>query len=117
MKSYKEWSHLKQKEDKKNPFSSLYQYEDESEFYIEPIFYSYFQSLILHYPDKVQEILKTMEEIVKKNRLVIFTGMDEEVDTEPLTKKENAILITIYDIADRLNLYIENKSRGSDYGD
>lgn len=117
MKNYKEWSHLSLIEDKQNPFSTLYLYENGDQFYIEPIFYSYFESLIIHYPDQKETILQEMERIVRRNHKVIFSGMDEEVDEEPLIKCDDFIIITIYDITDRLGLYVEYKSRGSDYGD
>lgn len=117
MNKYQEWNHLKVKEDKRNPFSTLYTYENGDAFYIEPIFYAYFESLLIHYPDKKEDIIKEMERLVRRNHLVIFSGMDEEIDEEPLTKCEDAIIITIHDIINTLGLYVEYKSRGSDYGD
>ena len=117
MYKYKEWNHLDIKEDKNNPFSTLYAYENGDAFYIEPIFYAYFESLLIHYPDKKNDILNEMERLVRRNHLVIFSGMDEEVDENPLTKNEDAIIITIHDIINKLDLYVEYKSRGSDYGD
>ena len=56
----------------------MFEYEDGSRFYIEPIFYSYLESAFIQYPDKKQVILDEMERIVRKNKLVIFTGIDEE---------------------------------------
>lgn len=117
MKKYDEWKNLKVVEDKINPFSVLYEYEDQSRFYIEPIFYSYLSASFLQFPDKKEIILEEMERIVKKNKLVIFTGMDEEYESEPLTKNKDAIILTIYDVLDKLQIYVDNKSRGSDYGD
>ena len=43
--------------------------------------------------------------------------MDEEYEDEPLTKNKDAIFLTIYDILNKLQIYVEDKSRGSDYGD
>lgn len=117
MQKYNEWKDLKIIKDEKNPFSSLFEYEDGSRFYIEPIFYSYLESAFIQYPDKKQVILDEMERIVRKNKLVIFTGMDEEYEDEPLTKNKDAIFLTIYDILNKLQIYVEDKSRGSDYGD
>lgn len=117
MKEYREWNDLKIINDKNNPFCTLYEYDDGSRFYIEPMYYSYLQGVFIHYPNRKDDILKEMEIIVKKNKLVIFSGMDEEIDEDPVTKTENAIVLTIYDVLDRLQIFIDNKSRGSDYGD
>ena len=44
--------------------------------------------------------------------------MDEETEDDPVTQTdEDYIILTFYDITDMLNIYINNKSRGSDYGD
>lgn len=117
MRKHEEWKNLKVIEDLANRFSTLYEYEDGSRFYIEPIFYSYLSSCFIQYPDKKQVILDEMERVVRKNRLVIFTGMDEEYEDEPITKNDAAIVLTIYDILNTLHIYVDNKSRGSDYGD
>lgn len=117
MSAYLEWKDLKQIKDNKNPFSTLFEYDDGSRFYIEPIYYSYLSSVYIQFPDKKEEILKEMERITRKNKLVIFTGMDEEYEDEPLTKNEDAIVLTIYDVLNGIHIYIDNKSRGSDYGD
>ncbi len=117
MFNYKEWQNLKQIADKNNPFSALYEYEDGSRFYIEPMFYSYLTHTFVIYENEREKILNEMKKIVQKNKLVIFTGMDEEIDSEPLTKNDKAIILTIYDVLDRLQIFIDNKSRGTDYGD
>lgn len=117
MVKHEEWKKLNIINDKENPFSTLYEYEDGSKFYVEPIYYSYLSSVFIRFPDKKELVLDEMEKIVRKNKLVIFTGMDEEYEEEPFTKNENAIILTIYDVLDRLQIYIDNKSRGSDYGD
>ena len=117
MRKHDEWKNLNIIEDLTNRFSTLYEYEDGSRFYIEPIFYSYLSSCFIQYPDKKQIILDEMERVVRKNKLVIFTGMDEEYEDEPITKNEDAIVLTIYDILNTLHIYVDNKSRGSDYGD
>ena len=54
-----------------------------------------------------------METIVKKNKRVIFAGDFEE----PLTRRnvDDFIILEIFDITDKLQIYVEDKSRGSDY--
>lgn len=117
MEKYSEFKHLNLIEDKKNPFCRLYAYDDGSLFYIEPIFYALLENFKVQYPKECDRVLLQMEKIVKKNKKVIFSGMDEETEDEPVTKADDFIVLTFYDITDMLNIYINNKSRGSDYGD
>lgn len=114
---YEEFSHLKEIKDSKNPFSKLYEFDDGSQCYIEPLFYSYIKNFETIFPDKLPLVIDEIEKITKKNKQVIFTGMDEEFEDEPVTKKEGLIILTLTDILDRIGIYIDNKSRGSDYGD
>ena len=59
-------------------------------------------------------ILEEMKRVVKKNHKVVFTGNFEH----PLTiVSDDFVILEIFDITDRLNIYVEDKSRGSDYGD
>ncbi len=113
MRNYPEWSHLEKINDSKNPFSTLYKYDDGSMFYVEPVFYTQLEEFGKHHEYSVALILEEMEKIVRKNRLVVFTG---EFDS-PLTKNEDAIYLEIFDITDKLQIFVEDKSRGSDYGD
>lgn len=118
MEKHEEFKHLKIITDLKNPFCTLYEYEDGSRFYLEPIYYSYLTNLKVLHPQEFDLVLKEMEKIVRKNKRVIFTGMDEEYEDEPVTKQaDDFIVLTIFDILNKLGIYLENKSRGSDYGD
>ena len=54
-----------------------------------------------------------MERIVKRNHLVVFIGDDDE----EITDVNGAIYLTVQDITNPLQIYVEDKSRGSDYGD
>ena len=56
-----------------------------------------------------------MIEVVKKNRKVVFTAEYEYPQTEP--QDDEYIYLEIFDITDPLKIYVEDKSRGSDYGD
>ncbi len=113
MKNYSEWQHLKQIEDKNNPFSAVYEYENGARFYIEPIFYTQLEEFGKHHAHAPKLILEEMEKIVLKNKLVVFTGEFES----PLSHVDGAIYLEIFDVSDKLNIFVEDKSRGSDYGD
>ena len=111
--NYPEFSHLQQLEDKNNPFSSLFVYPTGERFYIEPVFYTMLRGFKDHHPDKYDLILKRIEETVLKNKKVVFTGNFEF----PQTEIEGYIFLEITDITDPLKIFVEDKSRGSDYGD
>lgn len=109
----KEFEHLKEAIDKENPFIPHYILEDGSDFYIEPIFYTQLQGFKERHEDRYDEIIKAMLERVRKNKKVIFIG-DFETNT---FEKDGYIILEITDITDPLHIFVEDKSRGSDYGD
>lgn len=109
----KEWAQLKIIEDKDNPFSTLFEYLSGERFYIEPIFYSKFVTMTEHHPKSKDAILKEMEKRVITNKKVVFTGTFDM----PCTQKDDYIYIELEDITNKLRIFVEDKSRGSDYGD
>lgn len=113
MTHYKEWKDLKLEMDDKNPYSARFVYENGDCFYVEPVFYLQLEGFRQRYPEKMEDIIKEMERLVKKNHLIVFEG-DEENE---ITHVENAIYLTIQDVCNPLQIFVEDKSRGSDYGD
>ena len=113
MKNYPEWKDRHILIDLANRFATCYQNEDGSIFYIEPQFYTYLQGYKRLRPENYQKILDKMDEIVKKNRKVIFQG-DEDY---PLIENDEFIYLTAMDVADQAKVIIEKESRPSDYGD
>ena len=91
MKDYEEFKNLRKEKDENNPFCALYFLESGE------------------YP----LIIDKMLELVKKNKKVVFTGNFEN----PLTEVDNYIYLEVTDVTDALQIYAEDKSRGSDYGD
>ena len=113
MRDYIEWQNLRKEVDPNNPFCALYFYESGESFYIEPVFYTQLMGFIDHHPDKYHLIINKMEELVKKNKKIVFTGNFEN----PLTEIDNYIFLEITDVTNSLQIFVEDKSRGSDYGD
>ena len=109
----KEFEHLKEVIDQENPFIPHYELEDGSDFYIEPIFYTQLQGFKERYEERYNEIIEAMLERVRRNKKVIFIG-DFETNT---FEKDGYIILEITDITDPLHIFVEDKSRGSDYGD
>lgn len=110
---YPEWKDRTLMVDLKNRLAKCYKNKDGSIFYVEPGFYKLLQALRNVYPDRFDEVLKKMDELTSANELVVYV-CDEE---NPLIDVEKAKYITIFDITDSLGLLLEDKSRGSDYGD
>ena len=63
--------------------------------------------------DNIDEIMKAIDDIVNQYEKVIFTG---DFDS-PFIVRDGYIYREIHDITDPLKIYVEDKSRGSDYGD
>ena len=110
---YQEWEHLETTIDKDNPLVELYHYPTGEMFFVEPAFYTQFSFLKKLHADRVQDILDEMEKMVKKEKKVIFCH-DYEY---PLIIKNGFVYLEIQDITDPLKIFVEDKSRGSDYGD
>ena len=110
---YEEFSNLKSTIDKDNPLVEMYLLDEGESFFIEPAFYTQLRYLKGIYPDKYRTIIEEIIKIVKTSKHVIFCH-DYEY---PLVKKDGYIYLEIGDVTDRLGIYPEDKSRGSDYGD
>ena len=70
----------------------------------------------VHEDDDRVNILAEMDRAVKANKFVVFTADDEN----PLTfvpENIDAVYLEITDITNKLKIFLEDKSRGSDYGD
>ena len=111
---YPEFEQYKIIEDKHNPFCVLYELETGERFYIEPVFYTHLRGFKDLREKEFPQIIERMIEVVKKNKKVIFTGNYECPQTETT---DDYIILEINDITDPLQIFVEDKSRGSDYGD
>jgi len=111
--NYEEFKQYKHIEDKENPFCDCYQLDSGETFYVEPAFMTQMHGFKEHHPDKYDLIVKELIKKVVRNKKVIFTSNFET----PQTEKEGFIILEITDITDPLQIFVEDKSRGSDYGD
>ena len=110
---YTEWEDRQMLIDLRNRFATCYRNSDGSIFYIEPQFYTYLQGYRMQRPEHYQDLLNKMDEIVHKNKKVVFVGQENN----PLVECEGAIYLTAMDVADQAQVLIQPESRGSDYGD
>lgn len=111
---YEEFKNFESEKDINNPFSSLYIINEEERFYIEPVFYTQLMGFKDLHPTSFPSIVEALIEKVHKYKHVVFTGNYEFIQTEV---DDSYIYLEITDITDPLQIYVEDKSRGSDYGD
>ncbi len=111
--NYVEFKDLKVIEDKNNPFCTLYELETGERFYIEPAFYSQLMGFKTYQPENFPRIIEEIYRLVRKNKKIVFTASYDY----PQTEAEGYIYLEIEDVCNPLQIYAEDKSRGSDYGD
>ena len=108
-----EFKDLKEVVDPQYPFIPHYELDDGSDFYIDPIFYTQLRGFKERHEDKYQTIIEALLNRVRRNKKVIFVGDFEN----NVFEKDGYIILEITDITDPLQIFVEDKSRGSDYGD
>lgn len=110
---YVEFNKYKPFVDPKNTLVHAYEDEEGNVFYVEPGFYNGLVGFKEKRFDRFDEIMASFDEIVKASHKVIFTADFEN----PWIEREGFIYREIHDITDPLKIFVEDKSRGSDYGD
>ncbi len=104
---------FKLEKDNSNPFTPHYIIDEETDFYIEPIVFTQLNGFKERHPDKFDLIVSSLIDRVKRLKKVIFVGDYESYFTE----KDGYVYLELLDITDPLKIFVEDKSRGSDYGD
>mgnify|MGYP006395210825 CR=1 FL=1 len=110
---YPEFGQYKSYVDPTNSLVNAYQSEEGHLFYVEPGFYYALQGLKEKRRDDFPRIMQAIGNVVKNNPKVVFTGNFET----PFIDKDGFLYREISDITDPLKIFVEDKSRGSDYGD
>lgn len=109
---YKEFAKFKLVPDS-TTLSNHYVDDEGNSFYVEPGFYMGLKGFEEKRLEDYPRILEAIYKIIKEQHNVVFTGDYES----PFTVKEGYIYKEISDITDPLKIFVEDKSRGSDYGD
>ena len=97
--------------------SNIFMYHyilDDADFYIERVFMTKLDNLFFIHKDKEDIVIEEMIRVVKKNQHVLFCGDYETVQAD---LADEYIYLEIEDILNPLQIFVEDKSRGSDYGD
>ena len=110
---YEEFAQFKLEMDPENPFTPHFVIDDTTDFYVEPVVFTQLHGFKERHPEKYDLIVQSMIDRVKANKKVIYVGDFENYFTE----KEGYIYLELLDITDPLQVFVEDKSRGSDYGD
>lgn len=110
---YEEFKSFTPYVDPENQMVHAYQDQEGDIFYVEPGFYDGMLGFKEKRPESYPKILEAIFDCVKKNHKVIFTADFEN----PWIEREGFIYREIQDITDPLLIFVEDKSRGSDYGD
>ncbi len=103
----------KKEKDSNNPYTDCYCLKNGDKFYIEPVFLLKLSGMKQFASERFDDIIDEMKRLVEKNHLIVFVGDDDE----EITNVEGAIYLTIQDVCNPIKVYVEDKSRGSDYGD
>lgn len=111
--SYEDFKEYKLVKDPANPFTPHFVINDEVDFYMEPVCFTQLQGFKERHPDKYDLIIKTLKNKVLSLKKVVFVGDFENYFTEV----EGYTYLEIIDITNSLQIFVEDKSRGSDYGD
>lgn len=109
--NYEEFKKYKEITD--NKFVKKFQHDKDHIFFIEPAFYTQLMGLKERYPDKIDIVLNEMDKQIKNNKAIAFVYDYEN----PFLDYKDAILREFVDITDAVQVFYEDKSRGSDYGD
>ena len=110
---YDEFSKYQEYQDELNHLVHAYKDEAGNIFYVEPGFYEGLMGFKEKRAERFDEIMKEIDRIIQKNHKVIFTADFEN----PWIARDGFIYQEIFDITDPLQIFVEDKSRGSDYGD
>ena len=110
---YDEFIKYQEVVDEENHLVHAYVDEVGNRFYVEPGFYEGLLGFKEKRLERFNEIMEEIDRIIKKCHKVIFTADFEN----PWITREGYIYREIFDITDPLMIFVEDKSRGSDYGD
>ena len=111
--NYPEFDRYHEVKDPLNRLVHCYEDDEGNRFYVEPGFYDGLLGFKEKRTERFEELMEAIDETIKKWHRVIFTADFEN----PWIEREGFIYREIFDLSDPLRIFVEDKSRGSDYGD
>lgn len=112
--TYKEFDRYTPFQDYDNRLVNSYTDEDGNVFYVEPGFYEGLMGFKEKRFEDFDRIMEAIDKTVKECHRVIFTA---DFEYPWVRNKEGFVYREIHDLTDPLLIFVEDKSRGSDYGD
>ena len=109
----KEFEEFKVLPNEEYPFASKYGFED-CVFYIEPMFISQLEGMKTLRKEEFTKLWNGIKDTIRKYKKVVFVYDFENPYVKDL---DGFIYRELTDISDPLHIFVEDKSRGSDYGD
>jgi len=95
------------------PVCHMYKTKRGHFFYVEPGFYEGLIGYKEKRSERYQELLASIYSVIERTPRLVLVGDFEH----PIIEKEGFVYREIGDFADALCIFVEDKSRGSDYGD
>ena len=110
---YVAFASYKEIQDEKNKLVHMYRDSEGNTFYVEPGFYEGLMGFAEKRGEDYSRIMAEIDRLIKKHHKIIFTADFEN----PWIERDGYVYKEIFDITDPLQIFVEDKSRGSDYGD
>ncbi len=111
--NYEEFNDLISLQDEHTSFIRGFQFPTGEKFYIEPTFYTQLMIFKEIQPENFDKVIQQLKKTAFERKNVIFVNDFEN----PFIEIEGFKLLEFTDVTDPINVYFEDKSRGSDYGD
>ena len=111
--NYEEFNDLISVEDKHTRFIRGFRFPSGEQFYIEPTFYTQLMIFKEIQPENFDKVINQLKKTAFERKKVIFVNDFEN----PFIELPGYKLLEFTDVSDPINVYFEDKSRGSDYGD
>lgn len=111
--NYEEFNDLIEIKSNKTNLIKFFQFESGETFFIEPSFYTQLMGLKSIYPNEFDKVLMQLKNLAKQRKYVGFVYDFEH----PFIELDGYVYLEISDVTDSVNVFYEDKSRGSDYGD
>ena len=111
--NYEEFSELIPLQDEHTRFIRGFAFPSGEKFYIEPTFYTQLMIFKEIQPENFDKVIVQLKKTAFDRKNVIFVNDFEY----PFIEIEGFKYLEFTDVTDPINVYFEDKSRGSDYGD